>query len=216
MFRAWIAQDQAILSAIQSSRGEGVAWLGLFAASSHEVWDILESSFSSQSTAQSMAIRAKLGETRKDNGTVTAFYNKVKKLSDTLASIREPLCDSEFTSFILAGLNSDYDSLAEVLNERKEPIRPQELYSRLMSTEQRLNARRPDVSIDSSVNAVYRGKGGSRGSPAASSSGGGGQVRWCVPCPAAGPASWRLGGCRRRPRLRLLYCLWCGSAVSAL
>ena len=34
----------------------------------------------------------------------------------------EPLCDSEFTSFILAGLNSDYDSLAEVINERKEPL----------------------------------------------------------------------------------------------
>ena len=124
MFRAWIAQDQAILSAIQSSLGEGVAGLVLFASSSHEVWDILESSFSSQSTAQSMAIRAKLGETRKDNGTVTTFYNKIKKLADTLASIGEPLRDSEFTSFILAGLDSDYDSLAEVINERKEPLRP--------------------------------------------------------------------------------------------
>ena len=132
MFRAWIAQDQAILSAIQSSLGEGVAGLVLFASSSHEVWDILESSFSSQSTAQSMAIRAKLGETRKDNGTVTTFYNKIKKLADTLASIGEPLRDSEFTSFILAGLDSDYDSLAEVINERKEPLRPQELYSRLL------------------------------------------------------------------------------------
>ena len=79
-----------------------------------------------------MAIRAKLGETRKDNGTVTAFYNKVKKLADTLASIGEPLRDSEFTAFILAGLDSDYDSLAEVINERKEPLRPQELYSRLL------------------------------------------------------------------------------------
>ena len=174
MFRAWIAQDQAILSAIQSSLGEGVAGLVLFASSSHEVWDILESSFSSQSTAQSMAIRAKLGETRKDNDTVTTFYNKIKKLADTLASIGEPLRDSEFTSFILAGLDSDYDSLAEVINERKEPLRPQELYSRLLATEQRLNARRPDVSIDSSFNAVYRGKGGGRG-PSASSSGGGGK-----------------------------------------
>jgi hypothetical protein len=87
MYRAWIAQDQAILSAIQSSLGEGVAGLVLFAATSHEVWDILESSFSSQSTAQSMAIRTKLSETRKENGTMTAFYNKVKKLADTLASI---------------------------------------------------------------------------------------------------------------------------------
>ncbi|KAM0844755.1 hypothetical protein ACQ4PT_056836 [Festuca glaucescens] len=62
-----------------------------------------------QSTAQSMAIRTKLGETRKENGTVTAYYNKVKKLADTLASIGEPLRDTEFTAYILAGLDSEYD-----------------------------------------------------------------------------------------------------------
>jgi hypothetical protein len=112
MYRAWIAQDQAILSAIQSSLGEGVDGLVLFAATSHEVWDILESSFSSQSTAQSMAIRTKLSETRKENGTMAAYYNKVKKLADTLASIGEPLRDTEFTAYILAGLDGDYDSLA--------------------------------------------------------------------------------------------------------
>ncbi|KAK1682366.1 hypothetical protein QYE76_043214 [Lolium multiflorum] len=172
MFRAWIAQDQAILSAIQSSLGEGVAGLVLFAATSHEVWDTLESSFSSQSTAQSMAIRTKLADTRKDNGTIAAYYNKVKKLADTLASIGEPLRDTEFTAYILAGLDSDYDSLAEVIKERKVPIRPQDLYNRLLSTEQRLNARRPDISSDTSVNAAYRGKGAARGPPAAPSTGG--------------------------------------------
>jgi hypothetical protein len=112
MFRAWIAQDQAILSAIQSSLGEGVVGLVLFVVTSHEVWDILESSFSSQSMAQSMAICTKLSETRKENGTMAAYYNKVKKLADTLASIGEPLRDTEFTAYILAGLDGDYDSLA--------------------------------------------------------------------------------------------------------
>ena len=71
-----------------------------------------------------MSIRTKLADTRKDNGSVTVFYNKIKKLADTVASIGEPLRDTEFTSYILAGLDSDYDSLAEVINERKVPIRP--------------------------------------------------------------------------------------------
>jgi hypothetical protein len=67
MYCAWVAQDQENLSATQSSLGEGVAGLVLFASSSSEVWDILESTFSSQSTAQSMDIHMQLGETFKEN-----------------------------------------------------------------------------------------------------------------------------------------------------
>jgi hypothetical protein len=57
-YRAWIAQDQAILSALQSSLSEGVAGVVLFATTSREVWATLETNFSSQSSARSMAIRA--------------------------------------------------------------------------------------------------------------------------------------------------------------
>jgi hypothetical protein len=48
--RAWVAQDQVILSAIQSSLTESVARLVLFDASSYDAWTMLEASFSLQST----------------------------------------------------------------------------------------------------------------------------------------------------------------------
>jgi hypothetical protein len=57
-YRAWIAQDQTILSTLQSSLSEGVAGLVLFASTSREVWATLETNFSSQSSERSMAIRA--------------------------------------------------------------------------------------------------------------------------------------------------------------
>jgi hypothetical protein len=43
----WVAQDQAILSAIQSSLTEGVAGMVLFTATSREAWATLELSYSS-------------------------------------------------------------------------------------------------------------------------------------------------------------------------
>jgi hypothetical protein len=64
-YRLWIAQDQAILSALQASLSEGVAGLVLFAATSRDVWVMLENNFSSQSSARSMAIRAQLNELKK-------------------------------------------------------------------------------------------------------------------------------------------------------
>jgi hypothetical protein len=177
MYRSWVAQDQAILSAIQSSLSEGVAGLVLFAATSRDAWAALDSSLSSQSMAQSMAIRTMLGDTKKLDLSITAYFNKVKKLADTLASIGEPLRDTEFTGYILNGLDGDYDSIVEVIKERTVPIRPQELYSRLLSTEQRLSTRRPDVLSDNtSANAAYRGGGKPAYHPTAAPSPGGGKV----------------------------------------
>jgi hypothetical protein len=49
-YRLWIAQDQAILSALQGSLLEGVAGLVLFAATTWDVWVTLENNFSSQSS----------------------------------------------------------------------------------------------------------------------------------------------------------------------
>jgi hypothetical protein len=46
-YRFWIAQDQAILSALQASLSEGVAGLVLFAATARDVWVTLENNFSS-------------------------------------------------------------------------------------------------------------------------------------------------------------------------
>jgi hypothetical protein len=41
---------------------------------------------------------------------------KLKSLSDTLTLIGQPLRPEEFTSFVLSGLDEDYDSLVEMLN----------------------------------------------------------------------------------------------------
>nr|XP_040249587.1 endochitinase A-like [Aegilops tauschii subsp. strangulata] len=89
--RRWIAQDQAILGAIQSSLTPSVAGMVVFAATSRDAWATLDSSFSSQSLTRSSAIRNQLGEVKKNDLSVTAFFNKVKSLADTLSSIGKPL-----------------------------------------------------------------------------------------------------------------------------
>jgi hypothetical protein len=112
-----------------------------------------------------MAIRAQLNELKKRDLTITAFFNKAKGLADTLASIGQLLCDDEFTSFILNGLDKDYDSCFEAVNQCDDPMTPHDLYSRLLNTEQRIASRRTSEDYhevyhdSSSANAASRGGG---------------------------------------------------------
>jgi hypothetical protein len=108
-----------------------------------------------------MAIRTKLGEIKKLDSSVTAYYNKVKEMVDTLSSIGQPLHDEEFTSFILNGLDEEYEALVENINGRDTPLPPRELYARLLNTKQRRLKLRPDIaSSNASANAAFRGGGG--------------------------------------------------------
>jgi hypothetical protein len=140
--RAWIKQDQAILSAIVSSLTPSVSGLVLFATSAYDAWTMRNTSFGSQNTARSMQIRNQLGQMKKLDQSAAVFFTKVKTAADTLASIGQPLRDEEFAGFILNGLDKEYDRLVEAVEGREHPISVRDLYSRLLSTEQRVESRR--------------------------------------------------------------------------
>ncbi|KAK1619256.1 hypothetical protein QYE76_024773 [Lolium multiflorum] len=156
-YHTWVAQDQAILSAIQSSLTPSVSSLVIFAATSRDAWTALHTSFASQSQARAHAIRTELGEAKLQDLSITDYFNKVTGLADTLASIGQPLRAEDFTTYVLNGLDDDYDNLVENINGRETPIQPRELYSRLLGREQRVKAKRASPGF-SSANAATRGK----------------------------------------------------------
>ncbi|KAK1699133.1 hypothetical protein QYE76_015830 [Lolium multiflorum] len=77
-YHAWVAQDQAILSAIQSSLTPSVSSLVIFAATSRDAWTALHTSFASQSQARAHAIRTELGEAKLQDLSITDYFNKGK------------------------------------------------------------------------------------------------------------------------------------------
>ena len=165
-YHTWVAQDQAILSAIQSSLTPSVSSLVIFAATSREAWAALHTSFASQSQARAHSIRTELGEMKLGDLSITDYFNKMRGLADTLASVGQSLQDEEFTTFVLNGLDDDYDNLIENVHGRDDPLPPPELYARLLGREQRIKARRVSPGF-ASANAATRGK-----PPQSSSSGG--------------------------------------------
>jgi hypothetical protein len=94
--------------------------------------------------------------------TTAEYVSKMKSLADDMASTRKKLDDEELSSYILAGLDSEYNSLVSSIAARVEPISLGELCSQLLSFETRLELQSQGTrgSFQSSANNAMRGRGG--------------------------------------------------------
>ena len=63
----------------------------------------------------------------------------MKLLADDMASAGKKLDDEDFISYILAGLDTEYNSVVSSIAGRVEPIAFAELYSQLLAYENRLD-----------------------------------------------------------------------------
>lgn len=134
----WLHKDQMVLRAILTSLTEEVLAQVMLLSTAHEVWQALERMFSSGSRARIMQLHRQLTNVRKKDMGAAEYFHKVKTLTDTLATIGQPLSDNEIVTYMLAGLNNDYDSLVTSLTTSMEQVTLSDLYAHLMCFEARL------------------------------------------------------------------------------
>ena len=92
------------------------------------------------------------------------YLAKIKALTDEIAYTGSSLGDGEIVSFILKGLDMEYNSVVSALSARVEPVTVIDLYNQLLSFEARINLLQQGNLRQSSVNALTRGRGyGGRG-----------------------------------------------------
>jgi hypothetical protein len=100
--------------------------------------------------------------TQKGSSTATKNFAKMKSLADEMALIGKKLDDEELT-YILAGLDAEYNPLVSSIAARVEPITRGELYSLLLAHENRLELQKKGQSFPSMNNASCGGGTFSRG-----------------------------------------------------
>jgi hypothetical protein len=89
---------------------------------------------------------------------VAAYYNKMKGFTDEMAATEKPLEDEDFVSYVLAGLDQDYNSFVENVTRKAEEISLGALYSQFLAAEAKLELQ--NSQFQSSVNSATRGHGG--------------------------------------------------------
>ena len=158
-YQAWLVQDQMILSALISSLTKNILAYVVKCTTSREVWLTLERMFTAHSRARIMNIHYQLSTLKKGDSSITDYFHKFTGLMDTLAAIDQTLKQEEQSSFLLAGLGSEYESFVTTVQMWIDLISIEALYGHLLSHELRLPQAQPKVDL-SLVGAHFANRSG--------------------------------------------------------
>jgi len=134
----WFTKDKLILSILLSSMSEDILGQLTQYKTSRAVWDALHTMFSAQNRARTMQLRYQLSHLKKKDMTAADYFQKMKTLADTMASIGNPLQDQEILGYMLAGLGSLYEALVTTVSTRDTPVSLTNFYAYLISAELRI------------------------------------------------------------------------------
>jgi hypothetical protein len=154
----WTALQQQVFGFLMTSMTQEVMGQAATCDTPQEVWSLLEQTYASQSHARTINTRIALATTRKDDMSISEYITKMKSLTDEMASAKKKVDDEELVSYILAGLDEEYNSVVSALLARVEPVSVAEAHSQLLSFENRINLMHGGH--QASANAARRGCGG--------------------------------------------------------
>lgn len=103
------------------------------------MWKAIHEMTTSQSRGRVINTRMALATAQKGSSTITDFFREMKSLADDMASAGKKLEDEEIASYILAGLDSDFNPVITAMAARVEPLTLGKLYTQLVSWEQRID-----------------------------------------------------------------------------
>ena len=85
----------------------------------------------------------------------------MRALSDELAAAGKPIGEDELISFIIAGLDIEYQPIISALDVRVDPVSTDELFGMISNFDQRVELFQGTGpgAFKSSANTAYRGRG---------------------------------------------------------
>lgn len=164
-YAEWLVKDQQVFSYIISSMTRDILAQVASYVHARPLWQALEGTFASQTRARAVNIHIALATTRKGALTVTEYIGKMRSLADEMAAAGKPLDDEDLVSYIVAGLNIEYNPVISAVLARVEPITLTDLYAQLLSFEQRMDLWQGSHGGSANVasRGGGRGNGGGRG-----------------------------------------------------
>jgi hypothetical protein len=128
-----------------------------------QAWCMLVNLYASQSHVHTINTWIALMTTKKLHLLVIDYYSKMCQYVDDLATTGAPLRDDELVTYILVGLDEDYNMVFTTVVTRIDPLSPCELYSQL-SFEQHVSLQVHQMSgSSSSAMTTTHGHGSSSG-----------------------------------------------------
>jgi len=129
------------------------------ATTAKEAWNALLGAYKAQSLARKQLLRKKLSNLKKaPKEPISKYYSQACQIRDDMIAVG--VCDKEIdlVGALLSGLPTEYALLVEVLEMHAMDMKPDDVYTRLLRHEQKLNE---SSSPDTDGAALYMAQGAS-------------------------------------------------------
>jgi len=137
-YLVWCQRDQMILSILISTLTEPYVIHVVGCATATALWTTLVIMFTSQAWARAMQTYFQLAMVKKENSSITKYFQTIKTLSDTLAAAGQPFNDFESVFFLFKGLRFEYNPFVTSVTTRVDPLSIDELYGHILAHEMRI------------------------------------------------------------------------------
>jgi hypothetical protein len=141
-YAIWRVHDQHVLTYQVMSLSREVLVGVASNTTSVDMWAVICKTFASQSHSRVLHLHNQLVATLKGDQSITTYFSTMRGYVDEMATAGKPLDDDDVVSYILNGLDADYNSLIEQANGMAETISHETLYSHLLDTEAHLVAQK--------------------------------------------------------------------------
>ncbi|XP_019179275.1 PREDICTED: uncharacterized protein LOC109174496 [Ipomoea nil] len=121
-FKAWIKQDQSIMSLLISSLSDEVMHLAVGRSTSKEVWESITSALGSSTRARCLSLLGQFHFLRQGNSTATEYLGRAQLLVENLALAGRPISLDEQNLFVFRGLRPEFRAMAPSLTAAGVPV----------------------------------------------------------------------------------------------
>jgi hypothetical protein len=158
-YEEWFAIDQHVLTFLLLSLSKEIVVQVAICTTVASAWGVIEGMYASGTRAGTDYIRISLATMKKGNNSIAEYVSKAHTLADEMTLAAKKIDDEELISYILAGLDYEYNPVVSSLVARPDVITIKEVYSQLLAYEQRVQRQQQEEGYQASANAASRGRG---------------------------------------------------------
>jgi hypothetical protein len=135
----WLARDQQLLCFLLTTLSREISTRVVNTTTSPTLWAAMQGMFISQMRARAVNTRIALANLQKGIMSIAEYFGKIRTLADEMAAAGKKLDEEDVVSYVLASLDSEYNSIVSEMCSRVEPVTVVELCSQLLSYETRID-----------------------------------------------------------------------------
>ncbi|CAN0879761.1 Retrovirus-related Pol polyprotein from transposon RE1 [Linum grandiflorum] len=136
-FTTWKQKDRFVLLWLRSTLSERSLSLVVRATTAHLAWQMISSSFQSQTRARRMQLKVQLQSLSKGSLSMLEYLEKKRSIADSLADDQHVVSDEDLIGHILAGLDSTYNAFTTAFMMRTGTLSVDDLAGLLLQEEAR-------------------------------------------------------------------------------